>query len=223
MLIAFIDQVSYVVHALFPIGTLVIALIVGYSAAQINRKNKMVDVAMHCITRYDIISHDRTQVTTREQVLSYYRRYFGLKSDQFDYWLSGLIDAENMASWSYATLNGFEQEKHLCYLIDGKEECMTFAEGWKESLGVHDAPNATFVRVVEKIRELAKKDIGRKEKYYELIKLLELTEEIERDFIKFADVRFFFMRIRGGNMRAFRRMEERHHKRVEGVNGVLDR
>ncbi len=223
MLSQLAEQISSILHSLLPVGTLAIALMVGYSAAKINRKNKMVDVAMHCITRYDVISHDRTQVSSREQALSYYRRYFGLKSDQFDYWLSGLIDAENMASWSYATLMGFEQERHLCYEVNGTEECMTFSQGWEASINVHDAPNATFVRVMEEIRTIARKELESKAKYYELITLLERTEEVEQDFIRFADVGFFFLRIRGGNMRAFRNMEERHHKRVNGVSGHTQR
>lgn len=219
MIIEISEYITNVVSALLPVGALVIALVVGYSAAKINRKNKMVDVAMHCITRYDIIAHDRVLITNREQALGYYRRFFGLKSDQFDYWLSGLIDAENMASWTYATLNGFEQDKKVCYLVNGKEECVSLAEGFADSLGVHDAPNATFVRFMEKIQSLAKKDLSPKEKYYELIRLLEHTENVEQDFIKFADVNFAFMRLRGGDMKAFRKMEGRHHRRVESLNG----
>jgi hypothetical protein len=219
MIIETAEYIANVVAALLPVGALVIALVVGYSAAKINRKNKMVDVAMHCITRYDVIAHDRALITSREQALGYYRRFFGLKSDQFDYWLSGLIDAENMASWTYATLNGFEQDKKVCYLVDGVEECVSLREGFVESLSVHDAPNATFVRFMEKIQALAKENLTPKEKYYELIRLLERTEDAERDFIRFADVNFAFMRLRGGDMRAFRKMEARHHKRVESLNG----
>jgi len=211
-------QVSSFVQMVFPVGTLVVAIAVGYSAAKINRKNKMADVAMHCINRYDVIAHDRSGVSSREQAFNYYRRYFGLKSDQFDYWLSGLIDAENMASWSYATLNSFELEKHICFMKEGKEECVTFSEGWEESLTLHEAPNATFVRVMEKIRDIAHMNLSRKEKYYRLIALLETTERVERDFIRFADITFLFMRIRGGDMRSFREMEARHHKRVQGVD-----
>lgn len=221
MLLTFTEQISSLLRALLPSATLIIAVAVGYSAAKINRKNKMADVAMHCINRYDTIAHDRASVSSREEAFNYYRRYFGLKSDQFDYWLSGLIDAENIASWSYATLNGFELEKKVCFVENGQSDCVTFNEGWEESLNLHDAPNATFVRVMEKIRDLVKKDISRKEKYYELIRLLEKTEEIERDIIHFTDVNFLFMRIRGGNMRAFRRMEERHQRRVEQVKGAV--
>tara|TARA_R110000824_G_scaffold401771_1_gene615724 strand:- start:403269 stop:403940 length:672 start_codon:yes stop_codon:yes gene_type:complete len=215
------EQFSSFIQMVFPLATLATAIAVGYSAAKINRKNKMTDVAIHCINRYDVIAHDRSSISSREEALNYYRRYFGLKSDQFDYWLSGLIDAENMASWSYATLNSFELEKHVSFNYEGREEFVTFSEGWEESLTLHEAPNATFVRVMERIQEIAHMKLSRKEKYAKLIELLEITERVERDFIRFADTTFLAMRIRGGDMRAFRKMEKRHNKRVSGVDKHL--
>jgi hypothetical protein len=217
--LAVLQGLPHGVSVSLPVISLITAVVVGHSAAKINRKNKMVDVAMHCISRYDIIAQARNQITSHEQAINYYHRYFGLKSDQFDYWLSGLIDAENIASWSYSTLNSFMEEKHVCFLVEGKEECVSFEEGWQASLGVHDAPNATFVRVMEKIKVIAGMHLSRREKYRALIDLLERTERVEKDLIRFADVKFVFFRIRGGDMRAFKKMEERHLKRVEGLNG----
>ena len=200
--------------------TLILAYFGGYAAAKINRKNKIADVVMHCINRYDAISRDRGMITTEDQAYGYFRRYFGLKSDQFDYWLSGLVDAENISSWFYSILNSFEQEKHVQYIENGVMRNITFEEGWHISKSSHDAPNAAFVRVVERIRELAKTNIDRKEKYYYLIELLRATEAAEQDFILFADISFMLRRLRGGDMYAFQRMEVRHHKRVAKISGA---
>lgn len=210
---------AYLVDNLLGIVTLVLAYLAGHAAAKINRKNKIADVVMHCINRYDTIARDRVLIENKYQAYGYYRRYFGLKSDQFDYWLSGLVDAENISSWFYSLLNSFEQEKRVRYVEDGEEKWMNFYEGWEKSKSAHDAPNAAFVRVIERIQELSRETGDRKSKYYKLISLLRSTEKAERDFIAFADINFIFRRIRGGDMAAFQKMEVRHHTRVSKIDG----
>ncbi|MBU1293098.1 hypothetical protein KJ819_03495 [Patescibacteria group bacterium] len=207
----------YLIDNLLGIVTLILAYFAGHAAAKINRKNKIADVVMHCIDRYDAIARDKALIENKYQAHGYYRRYFGLKSDQFDYWLSGLIDAENISSWLYSLLNSFEQGKRVHYVENGEEKWMTFHEGWEKSKTSHDAPNIVFVRVIERIQELSRAPMDTRSKYYELISLLCTVEKAERDVIKFADISFINRRIRGGDMRAFQKMERKHHTRAGKV------
>jgi hypothetical protein len=198
--------------SILPFITLILAILSGYAAAKINRKNKIADVVMHCMARYDAIAQDKAKIKTREEVLYYFRRYYGLKSDQFDYWLSGLIDAENILSWFYSIIRAFETNKTVSYLSGTTQEKITFSEGWELVRDAHLAQDTTFVNTIEKLREIAKTPLGPKEKFDQLLDLFITIEEEERFFIRFTEVSFLFMRIRGGNMRSFKKMEEKTNK-----------
>lgn len=205
---AFAQTLSFAI----PVLTVLLAYLAGYSAARINRKNKIADVVMHCINRYDVISQDRAKITTRREAIHHFHRMYGLKSDQYDYWLTGLIDAENIASWFYSTLHAFQTHRAVTFIEDGREVSMTYEEGWEEVVSNMVAPNTSFVIVVEEMRELARKEMNSLDRYYALISLLGDIERAERPFTRFADVSFVFHRIRGGDMRAFLRMERHHYR-----------
>jgi hypothetical protein len=214
-----LNTVFAVVKGALPVVTVLLAFLGGHAAAKINRKNKIADVVMHCMVRYDAIAHDKATIDSREKARYYFRRYFGLKSDQFDYWLSGLVDAENILSWFYSILSAFETKKCVTYTVNNTQECITFEEGWNEVRGSHVTQDSTFVRTIERIRQIAQQECDAKTKYYLLVDLLEEVETYEKDFIRFAEVNFIFMRIRGGNIASFRKMEHRlKKKRRENPN-----
>jgi hypothetical protein len=214
-----LNTVFAVVKGALPVVTVLLAFLGGHAAAKINRKNKIADVVMHCMVRYDAIAHDKATIDSREKALYYFRRYFGLKSDQFDYWLSGLIDAENILSWFYSILSAFETGKSVTYTIGNKQERITFEQGWNEVRESHVAQDTTFVRTIERIRQIALQDGEAKNKYYLLVDLFEEVERYEKDFIRFTEVNFIFTRIRGGNIASFRKMERRlRKKRQENSN-----
>src|SRR4051812_1290160 len=99
-----------------------LALYGAYYAGRINRKNKIADVVVHCMSRYDQIAQQKADIEAKytgkcgerleaeKQWFLYHRRYWGLKSDQFDYWLSGLIDCETISSWFNSVLKIFEKD-----------------------------------------------------------------------------------------------------------------
>jgi hypothetical protein len=114
----------------------------------INRRNKRADVIAHCNNRYaelfklkidiyrDIGNLDGDLSTRRcidrlsipdwlaRKIEAYYAQYWGLKSDQFDYWLSGWIDVETFFSWFYSALRRFHENECLGH--------MNFKAGWQE-------------------------------------------------------------------------------------------
>lgn len=207
-----LDAVFTVMKIILPVATVVLAFLGGHAAAKINRKNKIADVVMHCMIRYDAIAHDKAMIDSREEALYYFRRYFGLKSDQFDYWLSGLVDAENILSWFYSILSSFETSKYVTYTLNDKQQRITFEQGWNEVRASHVAQDTTFVRTIERIRQIALLEGEPKSKYYLLVDLFAEIEAYEKDFIHFTEVNFIFMRIRGGNIASFRKMERRLKK-----------
>jgi predicted HTH transcriptional regulator len=92
----------------------------------INQRNKRADCIFHCNNRYDEIykykssivdkhtlrraSDAKARATTQteekttslgeepDETRHYYARYWGLKSDEFDYWLAKLIDLDTIMS-----------------------------------------------------------------------------------------------------------------------------
>ena len=74
--------------------------------AAVNIRNKRIDVILHCNARYDELYKLRNEIDKEDNIKkkqylldSYFRRYWGLQSDQIDYWLAGYVDPETMASW----------------------------------------------------------------------------------------------------------------------------
>jgi hypothetical protein len=83
--------------------------------ALINLRNKRVDVAIHCNTRYDQTHAEKirikSQKATRQEAYAYYARFWGLKSDQFDYWLADVVDIETFSNWCFMTMKSFSEER----------------------------------------------------------------------------------------------------------------
>lgn len=64
---------------------------------KIARMVKSIDVAMHCALRYDALSGLRQTILQesgekKEKMINYHNRYWAFVSDQFDYWIFGVLD-----------------------------------------------------------------------------------------------------------------------------------
>lgn len=94
-----------------------IAWIALRTNAAVNIRNKRMDVILHCNNRYDDLYKLRHEIEKdgagSDQILSYFRRYWGLQSDQIDYWLAGYIDPETMASWVVSLTGSLEPDSKL--------------------------------------------------------------------------------------------------------------
>lgn len=97
----------------------VMAVIAAYSAirasTQSAKQSKIADVVMHCSMRYEDLAKTYSGLLQRgldtpgaQAALShYYRRFWGLKNDQFDYWVTGMLDHDTFYDWSYNLASKF--------------------------------------------------------------------------------------------------------------------
>lgn len=64
--------------------------------AKVNKTNQLMDVWQHCASRYDTLKHDLVNMPAGTDAAAYLKnfwsRYWGLKNDQFDFWLYGYLD-----------------------------------------------------------------------------------------------------------------------------------
>jgi len=103
------------------------AFFAGWQIRANNRLNtllKNMDVVMHCALRYEELKKLKIHIEELreklgpdsdipEQMLhSYYSRYWGLKNDQFDFWLNGVLDHDTFFDWSCSTALAFANESH---------------------------------------------------------------------------------------------------------------
>ena len=122
---------------------------------RINLRSKRVDVAMHCNSRYDEVYETKLKLrfgtATEPEARSYYARFWGLKSDEFDYWLADLVDIETYCNWCFMTMKAFNDDKPL----EQGADPLNFAWGWAEvGIADHQASNPWFYQLTEAVREV---------------------------------------------------------------------
>lgn len=142
------QSVPHWAYLLGPLVTLLAASIAASFAwvslrtnSAVNVRNKRMDVIMHCNLRYDALYEVRriietnykerpTRGTTEREkfdhdVKVYVRRYWGLKSDQLDYWLAGYVDPETISSWLMSTVDLLSKSESVIDLRDYLDELET--------------------------------------------------------------------------------------------------
>lgn len=145
-----------------------------------SRLLKMADVAIHCSQRYDELNKLKRSILDKEAEIAflkastadgpiqarinieahrvdelwaaYYRGFWALKSDQFDYWLSGVLDHDTFYDWSYYLTIKFKRD-----LETGGGGMIKNWKGWnKDPNDVdHAGSNPRFVEFTEKLLWLA--------------------------------------------------------------------
>lgn len=156
----------------------------------INRRNKRADAILHCNNRYDelqklkISIDDLKEQAQQTAVKSYYARYWGLKSDEFDYWLAGLIDIETFCNWNALTLKALKSNSEL---INGQKNT-EFKNGWQE-IGAKDnaVPNPWFSELIEALVEISSGDgltVAGYDELLEIIGIIESKSKIYRELLQ---------------------------------------
>ena len=155
--------------------------------AAVNLRNKRADVIMHCNNRYDELYKLRVQLEHTEdsdmkdyEVKSYFRRYWGLKSDQLDYWFAGFVDPETLSSWFMSTIDALSKDKKTKKLpsVGG----ITYIKSWENIQSEHDAINPRLVQIMVALPSISSIN-DRKERYMQLLTLLEHIERLEARLI----------------------------------------
>lgn len=151
----------------------------------INRRNKRADAIMHCNSRYDELQKLKISIADlrgqaqKTAVVSYYARYWGLKSDEFDYWLAGLIDIETFCNWNALTLKAFKANAELA---KGDRDS-DFIRGWAE-LGKQDnaVPNPWFSEFTEELLKISADDGLTSAGFDEMLNVIEVVEMKSEEF-----------------------------------------
>lgn len=77
---------------------------------------------------------------------SYYARYWGLKNDQFDFWLFGVLDHDTFFDWSCSTALAFRDEAKL---QPARQRLLISWKKWREK--DQGAANPAFVQFTDSI------------------------------------------------------------------------
>lgn len=163
-----ISAIENVIAAFAASGSLIFAAISVRKAIVAERVVKTVDVTMHCSERYDILlttwaklrEGDLTIETARPELIDYYRRFWGLKSDQFDYWLYGVLDHDTFYDWSYSLLLNFISNKEMDIDVNQKKPVISLIESWSHWRNMDErvnrgGSNPRFEEFTQSIFELA--------------------------------------------------------------------
>jgi hypothetical protein len=160
-----------------------------------NRRNQRTNVIIHCSQRYDDLYKDRAtleaQIKTQKKgaldsplgvestdlelpygVRSYFSRYYGLKSDQIDFWLAGYVDPETLASWLMSLVQNLYHDS-----IGGE---YSFERGWSHVAKSHELINPTLHGFVEKFRRDKAIVLASPNKNAMYIKIISNIFEVER-------------------------------------------
>ncbi|WP_155524663.1 hypothetical protein [Oleisolibacter albus] len=153
--------------------------LLGLFSIQANHRNARMSVIMHCNIRYSELYKLKIELSGQnsddEKVEYYFRQYWGLKSDQIDYWLAGYVDPETLISWYVSTIDA---------LIDGKKVGrLSYSENWKTMEREHRFVNPTFCDIIRDIQAIYIEDSWQV-RFAKMHVILEKYEEKERRIIK---------------------------------------
>jgi hypothetical protein len=142
------------VAAVGVVGALFSTWFSAHRNRQINLRNKRVDVAIHCNLRFDATHEQKLKLRIGDaeegEARSYYARLWGLKSDQFDYYLADTVDIETFANWCFMTVRAFSERP------DAKTDFeFDFGWGWsKVGAPDHQVANPWFYELTTALKEL---------------------------------------------------------------------
>lgn len=160
-----------------------IAWIALRTNAAVNIRNKRMDVILHCNNRYDDLYKLRHELQrgacTRDEISSYFRRYWGLQSDQIDYWLAGYVDPETMVSW-IISLTGSLERKTIGQGIN----VYSYAESWNDEIEAsHRVVNKRLTETVNFCQEYLIKLWIPEHRYAAALQYLRILEAHEESLI----------------------------------------
>jgi hypothetical protein len=156
---------AQIAAALFILPTIYVAWRSLSENERIAFLNTRATVILHCATRYDQLYQDRSAsgIDTYKRgtdyedpslvsVRRYFRRYWGLQSDQMDFYMADWVDPDTIRSWVYSLCEAVRETG-----ADG--EPTNFATlmrmSWARINAYHSNVNPVFAEMVQLIMELA--------------------------------------------------------------------
>jgi hypothetical protein len=172
-----------------------IALIALRTNAAVNIRNKRVDVIMNCNARYEELykfkivtaqaaisntgAKSKNNSRINEDITSYFRRFWGMKSDQLDYWLAGYIDPETILSWFMSTIDAIHEPVDAWKSFNASQN-----GGWDAVKEFHKVTNPRLFQVIEMISQPSFSAMDPDTRYAELFDLFQSIERGERTLIR---------------------------------------
>lgn len=148
-----ITAAATVAGALIALSGLTIAASATRTSAAVNHRNQQSNVILHCSLRYDQLyelkleigesdklSEDQDVSKSPLSVKTYFNRYFGLESDQIDFWLAGFIDPDSISTWLSSLADSLHRRDVGGY---------TFKSGWNYVVDHHKVMNPTLYEIVD--------------------------------------------------------------------------
>lgn len=167
--------------------TALVAWIALRTNAAVNVRNKRIDVIVHCNARYDDLYKLRNEIdrekktdTRNHLIQSYFRRYWGLQSDQIDYWLAGYVDPETMASW----VTSLSDALNFKFIGHG-DGSITYKNSWdNEARKTHRVINGRLRETVLFTRRYISRVKSPSHRYAIILHYLRIIEENERSLVR---------------------------------------
>jgi hypothetical protein len=117
-------------------------------------------VIQHCALRYDDLYKERSSLSAEiktgklengdPRIEFWFRRFWGLKSDQVDFYLADWIDVDTMRSWMFSNCETMRNDTRL--------GVMRARESWIQLRGYQEAANPMFALIIDVIAHMAAHD-----------------------------------------------------------------
>jgi hypothetical protein len=162
------ELLSAVCAAMAVAASIVLGSIQVYQSNKVARATKTVDVIMHAAVRYNELNNNRPAPASVDEppdvrgrkIHTWHNTYWGLKNDQFDYWLMGFFDHDTFCDWSssiykyfWTNVDDIDLDGHpdlLLGKIDYAKVKDSYSDSWvRYRNGVNGAVNPRFVAFVD--------------------------------------------------------------------------
>lgn len=205
----YFDVLVKLAGPLITLLSVITAVLIGLKSlrtnASVNLRNKKIDVIISCNNKYDDVYKAKIALISKIaeadgaegkisaiikheiEIESYYRRYWGMKSDQLDYWLAGYIDPETMISWFMYTVDTIHNQTTPWEVVDKFRHA-----GWHLVKAQHLITNARLYALIEEIVQEKYARMSSVEVYASLFhkfERLEFSEESMIDLITRASAK----------------------------------
>lgn len=171
-----------------------------HTSAAVNLRNKRADIISGCNSRYDSLAITKAVIAEKlskileehpihseqrvkdlkpiqREIELYHRRYWGLKSDQIDYWLAGYVDPETLISWFMSTIDTVH-EKGTSWTTHGEP-----SGGWDSVKLFHQTTNKRLYQIIECILSESVASMKPAHRYAYLFHLFKIIENAESQLI----------------------------------------
>ena len=167
------DNITAFFTAMAVAASVILGSIQVYQSNKVARATKTIDVIMHAAVRYNELNKSRPAARARsktsledrgKEIHTWHNTYWGLKNDQFDYWLMGFFDHDTFCDWSSSIYKYFWRDakdidlsRHpdlLLGRIDYKSVKESYPDSWmRYRNSVNGAVNPRFVGFIDSLAE----------------------------------------------------------------------